>query len=494
MKGKNKMEVRIVRESKKQKDKKVFVWFTHGKELENTQRELQYKKDDVVFVGADSKGVIKIKKYHAYENLMKCLCDNQKDRVNINKSLLINKFTSIFNLDKSYFRNKNEEYILKEVEKNNNVIKESLENKFECLSFKAKLADKLIIGLGGQSVFETDITLHHTYGIPYIPGQAIKGMFRNYIIQEYFKKCSHDCNEDCKNQCEKDAIKHKGFSSIFGGENDEEKSVSGKVIFMDSFPDSDFEIKTDIMTPHHGKYYNGTEQPLDTDEPNPIYFLVVERSKTTDLVFHINIAIDKSISNKKWNEDNGKNIDEFILENLIDALNFHGIGAKTSVGYGYFDIDKEEEKRKRNKEKEEKLKQQGEQEKIREYEKQKKLKEEEKSKKILEEEQKFKEATKNMSEFQIQFYKIDEITDSIKKNEEIIKLYNEKIDLLEELEQNELAEFVRKHLEFSGKWEYKSGKNKKVDKSSERVKKICNILKIEVPDKQFKKNSNLNLK
>lgn len=35
---------------------------------------------------------------------------------------------------------------------------------------------RLIIGLGGMHPQETSMTLHHIYGIPYIPGSAVKGV------------------------------------------------------------------------------------------------------------------------------------------------------------------------------------------------------------------------------------------------------------------------------------------------------------------------------
>ncbi|NFC30380.1 type III-B CRISPR module RAMP protein Cmr6, partial [Clostridium botulinum] len=276
---------------------------------------------------------------------------NKKERDQINKSLLINKFTNIFNLDKEYYLNDNERNILEDkIKQYQDLIRKNLENKFKWLNFQGTVNDKLVIGLGNQSVFETDITLHHTYGIPYIPGSALKGVFRNYIIQEYFKYCSDKCHEECNKECEKDANKDSLFIKIFGGKNNKGESVQGNVIFMDSFSNN-YSIKRDIMTPHHKDYYSSKEEqillPLDSDDPTPIQFLVMKKNGATKLNFEINLAIDKSISNDIIRENESinnailekyknKTIYEFILENLIDALKFYGVGAKTSVGYGYF--------------------------------------------------------------------------------------------------------------------------------------------------------------
>jgi len=40
----------------------------------------------------------------------------------------------------------------------------------------AAIKGRMIVGLGDESVLETSIMLHHTYGVPYIPGSALKGL------------------------------------------------------------------------------------------------------------------------------------------------------------------------------------------------------------------------------------------------------------------------------------------------------------------------------
>src|SRR5690348_13694917 len=35
---------------------------------------------------------------------------------------------------------------------------------------------RMVVGLGSESVLETSICLHRTYGVPYIPGSALKGL------------------------------------------------------------------------------------------------------------------------------------------------------------------------------------------------------------------------------------------------------------------------------------------------------------------------------
>ncbi len=50
--------------------------------------------------------------------------------------------------------------------------------------FDAETQWRLIVGLGSSHPAETSMTLDHIYGIPYIPGSAIKGVLNHYWIKE----------------------------------------------------------------------------------------------------------------------------------------------------------------------------------------------------------------------------------------------------------------------------------------------------------------------
>ena len=189
-----------------------------------------------------------------------------------------------------------------------NRIKKSL---FKTDELKLKINDKLIIGLGSPSIYETSITLHHIYGVPYILGSAIKGSFRNYIIETYFNK-----NEE-------KALKEKWFVDIFGNEEEQ-----GKVIFFDAFS-NDVEIEKDIMNNHYPNYYDGNEYPTDDQNPRPINFLGVRG--TFKFIFGVKKDFEIKINKNRYS------VLKFIKENLEKSLKEFGIGAKTAVGYGYFE-------------------------------------------------------------------------------------------------------------------------------------------------------------
>ena len=167
---------------------------------------------------------------------------------------------------------------------------------------------RLIVGIGSESVYEVGITLHHIYGIPYIPGQAVKGITRSWYIAEKFGN-----NEN-------EAMKSKLFTTLFGGENNQ-----GNIIFHDVFPIEDVKMELDIMNPHYGDYYQGQGKtpPADYLSPSPIKFLTV--APNTEFQF--------ILSSKNKVRDRYLLVAECIVKH---ALTDHGIGAKTAVGYGYF--------------------------------------------------------------------------------------------------------------------------------------------------------------
>ncbi len=198
--------------------------------------------------------------------------------------------------------------------------------------FELEVLDKLIIGLGSASVYETSITLHHIYGVPYIPASAIKGSFRSFIINKYYKnELEEYTNNDKLKDSEKDAkfekevlYKKKWFVDIFG-----DQEQQGKVYFFDAFAvNAVLNIEKDIMNPHYPKYYSGEEYPTDMQNPTPINFLTVKGKFR--FVFGVKKDFSLPIESKEHK------ILEFIKKELKNSLKEFGIGAKTAVGYGYF--------------------------------------------------------------------------------------------------------------------------------------------------------------
>lgn len=267
-------------------------------------RDANYEKGDVVLVKCEESNKCKILGEKLYFDTI-----NNADQT-LNLSLKLNKF---YNKSYHYKRYIVDRDTIKKIEKDTNEILSNLSKNYKIIQLKTKVADKIVIGIGGQSVFENDITLHYTYGVPYIPGQAIKGALRNYIYNEYIKGKSKD----------ESVLENSILLDILGG-NDEQ----GKVIFFDAFPITEVAVDCEVITAHHNNYYNDENSPpRDDDKVNPVKFLVAKESSSAGLKFNIYIAVDKYIGTKS-------NIIETRLKN---TLMFNGVGGKTSVGYGFFD-------------------------------------------------------------------------------------------------------------------------------------------------------------
>lgn len=249
-------------------------------------------------------------------------------------------------------KSENLKRIFESLETKRSDIKQNMEYTHTWIGFEADLLDKLVVGLGDFTTDETAITLHHIYGIPYIPGSAIKGVLKNYMIEKYFSQDLIDIRnipkkdiqiyEKEKRDFERKLNNNDVLRCVFGGQT-KDNNVQGQVLFFDAYPQNEVELDVDIMTPHHTNYYGKNNLPLDTDKVTPIDFYVVKNG--TKFIF--NIAISKELQNVDFiiedentlKKDFDKGITDFITQNLIEALVDHGIGAKTAVGYGYFNED-----------------------------------------------------------------------------------------------------------------------------------------------------------
>jgi CRISPR-associated protein Cmr6 len=169
----------------------------------------------------------------------------------------------------------------------------------------ATVRGRMVVGLGSESVLETSVALHRTYGVPYIPGSALKGLAATYAHQHL------------KNpQWKKGGIAHQ---ILFG-----DTTTAGYITFYDALyiPGSytgNKPLSADVITVHHPKYYQGSGQPpADWDSPTPIPFLSATGSYL--------VALGTSPGAEMWRDK--------AFEILAEALDKMGIGAKTSSGYG----------------------------------------------------------------------------------------------------------------------------------------------------------------
>ena len=174
---------------------------------------------------------------------------------------------------------------------------------------------RMVVGLGSNHVQETNMTLDHIYGIPYLPGSAFKGVVRSWVIQKHFGNDEKLATRDIKSSDPADLKqKKKDFFAVFGSQKS-----AGEVQFLDVLPDREVHFDIDIMNPHFSEYYTGSALPTDYQRLIQIYFLTL---KNTDFRFLIVAkAVDPLQLAKDW---------------FIEAIENRGFGAKSAVGYGYF--------------------------------------------------------------------------------------------------------------------------------------------------------------
>jgi len=203
-----------------------------------------------------------------------------------------------------------------------------------CL-LKAEVKGRMVVGLGAESVLENSIALQRTYGMPYIPGSALKGLASSFAHQRLGQS---PANAAPINDWAKGGKFHR---ELFGT-----TELSGCVSFYDALyippdtPKPDGPLYSDVITVHHRDYYQGKKKvsstdgqaqskkqafsnrnqeqsmpPADWDSPTIIPFL--------SATGHYLVALSGV---EGW-RDAARTL-------LANGLTHMGIGAKTSSGYG----------------------------------------------------------------------------------------------------------------------------------------------------------------
>ena len=177
---------------------------------------------------------------------------------------------------------------------------------FPILDLEAKLTNRGIVGASssfGKSVFEVGLSFHPILNVPYIHGSSIKGAIRAACT---VKKIFPD--KLVKELFGNDAVGRLDFSDAYPVE----KGVKGYIIIPD------------VLTPTYSK---GGEDVLKENEamPTPVLF----PSIAPNTIFRFLMA------------DRAQKAEQQLMENLLKAVIVAfslGIGAKTSLGYGTFEL------------------------------------------------------------------------------------------------------------------------------------------------------------
>jgi len=181
-------------------------------------------------------------------------------------------------------------------------------------------ASRLVVGLGSENVLETGLRLHHTYGVPIIPGSALKGLASHYCHDVWGQRHNEAAAEE--NRLFRRGGAH--HSLLFGTTDD-----GGVITFHDAWitPGSldDGAFRLDVMTPHHPKWQTNEAPPTDFDSPVPVSFLSVAGTFEVRLCWS-GPAATPSDTAEAWTA--------LAMKLLKEAVAEWGIGGKTSSGYG----------------------------------------------------------------------------------------------------------------------------------------------------------------
>lgn len=184
----------------------------------------------------------------------------------------------------------------------------------------AQARGRLVVGLGAEGVLENTITLNRAYGVPYLPGSALKGLAAAYahrrLAGDTWRKATFD------ERGRPVTALGDAHRVVFG-----DTTTAGYITFFDALyvPGSGVDrrpLHADVLTVHHPEYYNegGKSAPADWDSPTPVAFI----SATGQ--FRVALAGPRLWVDLAWN----------ILALALDEL---GIGGKTAAGYGRMTLE-----------------------------------------------------------------------------------------------------------------------------------------------------------
>lgn len=166
-----------------------------------------------------------------------------------------------------------------------------------------EVSGRMVVGLGDESVLETHIALQHTYGVPFIPGSALKGLGSGYAHRVLGPQDGRWLIGGAAHTTLFGSTEAAGYIQLFAA-----WYVPG------SAPDNR-PLHQDVIVVHHPDYYQGGDPPAEWDDPTIIPLL----SATGRYMVALR-------GPRVWAER--------ALSILTLALGRDGVGARTSSGYG----------------------------------------------------------------------------------------------------------------------------------------------------------------
>lgn len=248
--------------------------------------------------------------------------------------------------------------------------------------FSADSIAPFVTGLGNEHPLENGFAFLNPYGLPYLPGSGVKGVLRlaaeelalglygetqgwdmlavwllfgfegsaSYLTDKVYHIDILDQEAEKRREAyrqwleqgdyDQDALKIFIRSVLNEREQKEyledprqflkdlpgkEISFQGTLSFWDVYPQSK-NLAMDILTPHHGEYFQGKHGPHDSEQPNPNVFLTIPPESRFDFYCTAEKARLPESLQARWQT--------LLQQAFCYAFDWLGFGAKTAVGYG----------------------------------------------------------------------------------------------------------------------------------------------------------------
>lgn len=237
----------------------------------------------------------------------------------------------------------------------------------------ARLMSRLMVDLAGGVMENANLNLDR-YGLPRIPGSAVKGCARRMALQSLhdwvaFPETQDDPTVACRggftsptemlaaiarifgwvesdwstaknrdNHYQQEAIWKSDFAWAAGGADSilrdaramlpTYESFGGTIAFLDASPNRDPGLELDVVTPHHTAYYEGRNPGApDTEDPVPVYYPAIKPQTNKH---HFTFPLIPLARVAQGDVTAAINF-------LAHGLEIMGLGAKTHAGYGWFE-------------------------------------------------------------------------------------------------------------------------------------------------------------
>ena len=228
------------------------------------------------------------------------------------------------------------------------------------LQAKVEAATRVLVGAGDASAVDVGLRVHHTWGVPCIPGSSLKGLLSHWLDVVYGPGSDGELPHPWDPaHPEHDRAKFRradptGRTPHGGGEVQRvlfgspeadgdlpwlreagaigprcgSNACRGRIRIHDALfvPGSagNKPFLADVITVHHASWYRGEAAANDYESPTPIGFLSVRPG--VQFLLAIDLAPGEDAAWEPWVG--------FAFGHLVDALAAWGIGAKTAAGYG----------------------------------------------------------------------------------------------------------------------------------------------------------------